>query len=93
MVFKGRRLISEIQIWRDKLQEKVEEIVENKYLQFTCDYWNSGGRLSINETETTSIVTCKVLPFLDLDVFRDDSGNLEFQVHQRKNQLLKYLNK
>ena len=39
------------------------------------------------------MVTGKVLPFLDLVLFWDDSGGLEFQVHRNKNQLLKYLNK
>ena len=35
----------------------------------------------------------KSLPFLEMELFWDNSGNLEFQVHQKKNQLLKYLNK
>ena len=39
------------------------------------------------------MVTDKVLPFLELEIFWDDSRNLEFQVHQNKTQLLKYLNK
>ena len=45
------------------------------------------------ETETTSMVTNRVFHFLDLGLFWDDSGRLEFQVHRKKNQLLKYLNK
>ena len=39
------------------------------------------------------MVTDKVFPFLDLELFWDDSGRLEFQVHEKKNQLLKYMNK
>ena len=39
------------------------------------------------------MVTDKVFPFLDLEFFWDESGRLEFQVHQKKNQLLKYLKK
>ena len=39
------------------------------------------------------MVTDKVSPFLDLEIFWDDSRNLESQVHQNKNQLLKYPNK
>ena len=65
----------------------------NDYLQFTCETWNPGGRPSRSETKTTSMVTNKVFPFLDLEFFWDDSGRLEFQVHRKKNQLLKYLNK
>ena len=92
-MFKGNKSLSEIQIWRDKFQEKVDEIAENDYLQLTCDTWNLGGRPSRNETETTSMVTNKVFPYLDIEFFWDDSGRLEFHVHQKKNQLLKYLNK
>ena len=39
------------------------------------------------------MITDKVFPFLDLELFWDDRGRLEFQFHQNKNQLLKYLNK
>ena len=53
LVFKGRRSKSEIQIWRDKFQEKIDKIAGNDYLQFTCESWNPGGRLSRNENETT----------------------------------------
>ena len=38
------------------------------------------------------MVKDKVFPFLYLDLFWDNSENLEFQVHGKKNQLLKYLN-
>ena len=39
------------------------------------------------------MVMDKVFPFHELELSWDDSGKLEFQVHQKKNQLLKYLNK
>ena len=39
------------------------------------------------------MVTDKLFPFLDIELFWDDSRKLEFQVHQKKNQLLNYLNK
>ena len=78
LVFKGRRSISEIRIWRDKSQEKVDEITGNDYLQLTCETWNTGGRLSKNKTETNSMVTDKVFPFLDLEFFWVNSRKLEF---------------
>ena len=34
----------------------------------------------------------KSLPLLNLEFFWDNSGRSEFQVHQNKNQLLKYPN-
>ena len=47
----------------------------------------------MTENETTSMITDKVFLFLDLELFWDDNQKLEFQVHHKKNQLLKYLNK
>ena len=47
----------------------------------------------MTKNETTSMITDKVFPFLDLELFWGNSGRLEFKVHQKKNQLLKYLNK
>ena len=67
LVFKGRRSISEIRIWRDKFEEKVDKIAGNDYLQFTCDTSNPGRQFPITETETTSMVTDKVFAFLDLE--------------------------
>ena len=46
LVFKGVRSISEIIIWRDKLQEKVDKISVNYFLPYICESWNSGGRQS-----------------------------------------------
>ena len=43
LVFKGKRSISDIRIWRDKFIEKVNGIVGNNYLQYNCDTWNLGG--------------------------------------------------
>ena len=35
----------------------------------------------------------KSFPLFDLEYFWDDSGRLEFQVHGKKNELIKYLDK
>ena len=65
---------------------------KNAY-KFTCETWNKGGCQSRNKTKTNSMVMDKGFPLLDLDMFWDDSGRLEFQVHQKKNQLINSLNK
>ena len=62
----------------------VDEIAGKYNLQLTCKNWNQGGSLSINETKTTSMVTYKVFSFLDLKLFWDNSGRLEFQVQRKK---------
>ena len=43
LVFKSRKLILEVRVWRYKFQQKVDEIECKDYLQVTCDYWNPGG--------------------------------------------------
>ena len=81
LVFKGRRSISEIRIWRDKFQEEIGEIAGNDYLQFTCETWNPGGCLSRNKTETSSMVTDTVFLFLDIELFwgtTKESWNFKF---------------
>ena len=65
-IFKGKISISDIQIWRDKFQDKFDEIVGNYYSQFTCDTWNPGVRPSRNETKITSMVMEKSFPLFDL---------------------------
>ena len=93
LVFKAKRSIPEIQIWKDKFQEKVDEISGNYYLQLTCETWNPGRCPSRNETKTTSIISKKSSPIFDLELFWKKGGKLEFQIHQKKNQPLKHLSK
>ena len=40
--------MSDIIFWRDRLQENIDEIAWNDYLQFTCETWNPGGYPSKN---------------------------------------------
>ena len=48
LVVKGNRSLSNILIWRDKLQEKFNKIEGNGYFHFTCDTCNPDGRQSRN---------------------------------------------
>ena len=82
-----------IRIQRNKLQEKIDKIAGNEYLQFIYETQNPGGVPSGNETKTTSILMEKSFPLLVPDSFYYKSVKLEFQAHQKKNQLIKYLNK
>ena len=42
---------------------------------------------------TTSMVADKIFPLLEIELFLDNSGRLEFKIQWKKYQLLKYLNK
>ena len=50
LAFKGNISSSVIQIQRDIFIEKVNKIVGNYYLQFTCDTWNTSVTPPRNET-------------------------------------------
>ena len=68
-VFKGKRSISGIMIWRKIFQEKINEIAGNSYLQFRCETWNSGGCPYQSEANKFSMIIDKRLTFIDLDLF------------------------
>ena len=84
LVFKGNISNPEKQIWRDKSQEKFDEIAGNNYLQLTCETWITGGCLPINETKTTSMVTEKNSHSLTLKYFGTKVGSKNFNLFGEK---------
>ena len=58
LVFKGKRSMSDIRIWRNKFHEKFDEIARNEYLQFTCDRVVLSlrpGKDDMNQTQPLSV--------------------------------------
>ena len=49
--------------------------------------------LSRDKQDNVSETTSKTFPYLDLEFLWNTDGKLEYQVHQKPNQKLKYLNK
>ena len=80
LVLKGKISKSDIRIWKDKSQEKINEIAGNKYIHFTCETWYPRVRPSRNETKTNSMVTEKVSHYLTSNylLLIVDSKNLKF---------------
>ena len=48
---------------------------------------------SRDKQDNVSEIASKTFPYLDLELIRNADGELEYQVHQKPNQKLKYLNK
>jgi GIY-YIG catalytic domain len=95
-VFKGRWSYEEIVKWRNDFQRAVNKLAGGTFLQFTCSMWWDISKIALPESEreeSTSIVEDSKFPYLDMELFWSEKGELKFQVHLKPNQKLKYLNK
>ena len=91
MVFDSPRSKREINEWLKMFQKKVDELAECDCLQFTAEVWGiKDDEKIINENLT--IINDKVFPYLDMEMYWTDRGDLNFQIHMKPNQKLKYLN-
>ena len=93
LVFKGKKSLSEIKKWREDFQSKVNKIAGNEYLQFICKIWMPNTSLSRDKQDYILEIATNTFPYLDLEFLWNTDGELEYQVHQKPNQQLKYLNK
>ena len=93
LVFKGKKSLSDIKRWREDFQSRVNKIAGNEYLQFTCEIWMPNPRPSKYKKDYVSEIATKTFPYLDLEFIWNADGELEYQVHRKPNQQLKYLNK
>ena len=69
----------------------MNEITGNDYLKFTCEIWKADSRESRQKYHYVSECTVNAFLFLDLEMFWNESSKLEFRVHKKPNQKLKYL--
>ena len=63
---------------------------------FTLDIWNPNNKIELTSESVTRVVSIsrsKYLPYLDTAMFWIKDNNLQFMVHKKKDQKLKYLNK
>ena len=94
-VLNGKWNYQDIVNWRNQFQESVNQLAEGDYLQFTCDVWLDKTRRESPEKGFDKNVTIqkgKTFPFLDMELLWSSKGELQFQVHLKPNQELKYLN-
>jgi hypothetical protein len=94
-VFPGNISYADGTEWLNKFQEKVDEITGNDWLQFTMEIWKAGEHEipDIDKKSKVQINNGAWFPFLDMEMSWNNEGDLEFGVHLKQNQLLKYPNK
>jgi uncharacterized Zn-finger protein len=95
-IFKGQWSYEMIVDWRNNFQKKVNKLAGASYLQFTCSVWlDKAKRLSPTTDSNKSVSTERknVFPYLDMEMSWSNNDELNFRVHLKPNQKLKYLNK
>ena len=92
-VIDGKKSTEELVKWLEKFQAKVNELTGSDCLQFTLDIWDPDSPEG-EETgnENVSINRDPKFPYLDMELYWRESA-LEFRVHLKPNQQLKYLNR
>mgnify|MGYP001787478984 FL=1 len=94
-VFNNKLSYDDISKWRSKFQKSVNRLAGGTYLQFTCSVWLDQSRRElppIQDDQMISIESDNYFPYLDTELIWSDEGDLQFQVHLKPNQQLKYLN-
>jgi hypothetical protein len=90
-VFNGKWSASELHKWWSGLQEEINEIAEGTYFQVTMVIWDPEG--AKQTMGSVSVSNTKSFPYLGMELFLSVSGALNFRVHLKENQHLKYLNR
>jgi hypothetical protein len=90
-VFKGSKTTGKIANWLSTFQNRVNNLAGSEFLEFTADAWENNkddGR----KHRAVGATNKDYFPFLDMEVYWSTEGNLQFKVHLKENQMLKYLN-
>jgi hypothetical protein len=91
-IFKGPVTTSKVAKWLRIFQARVNNLADSKFLEFTMEVWgnNRDDRRKYKAAGTTNK---DYFPFLDMEMYWSLEGNLQFRVHLKENQVLKYLNR
>ena len=95
-IFKGIKSYNQVTEWRNKFQERVNELAEGDYLQFTCEIWADPNIQPMETSDTddkVKITNKPYFPYLDVQLSWYNGETLQFGVHLKENQQLQYLNK
>jgi hypothetical protein len=94
-VFDGTYLYSYYAEWRNQFQTTVNALAEGESLQYTLAIWLDGTKrcAPLHEFDSqVSVVTDDRSLYLDMELKWGDLDDLQFQVHLKPKQQLKYLN-
>ena len=83
-------MVLELHKWWKGLQEEINEIAEGTYFQVTMVIWEPEG--TKQTIGSISVSNTNSFPYLDMELFWSTSGDLNFRVHLKENQRLKYHN-
>ena len=92
VVFKDNLLKSEVAVWLERFQERIEELAESKFLKFTAVIWGND-KEDGKKYNNVSVNRSEYFPYLDMEMFWSTENDLNFRVHLKPNQQLKHLNK
>jgi hypothetical protein len=98
-VFKKDLQPLEISNWLSSFQNAINSVAGNNFLQFTAVVWKPNGDgidndiSPLSDDNKTQLESKTCFPYLDMELFWNEQGTLEFRVHLKPNQQLKYLNK
>ncbi len=92
VVFTNKRSSTEILKWLDQFQENVNKICGNEFLQFTAVLWSDDKNDVPSKCKRVTIESKNAFPFLDAELYWNSKQELNFRVHLKENQQLKYVN-
>jgi hypothetical protein len=91
-VLKGSVTTGEVAKWLGIFQARVNHLADSKFLEFTAEIWGNdkddGKKYKAVGTTNKNYFT-----FLDMEMHWSPEGHLQFRVHLKENQVLKYLNR
>jgi hypothetical protein len=90
-IFKGLVTTSELAKWLGIFQARVNNLTDSKFLEFTTEVWGND-RDNGRKYKAVGTTNKDYFPFLDMEMYWSPEGNLQFRVHLKENQVLKYLN-
>ena len=92
VIFEGNLKASKVGNWLKMFQAEVDKLAGSNYLKFTAKVWGEDKNdESIQEVVMVRGDDCFL--YLDMEMFWSKRGELQFRVHLKANQQLKYLNR
>ena len=80
-----------VKSWRDDFQRTINEALGSDRLHFTAVAWGADKEDGSELEDDVTVHVEENFPFLDMDMLWNDQ-ELQFKVHLKENQQLKYLN-
>ena len=88
----GKKTTDEIVDWLEEFQQRSDELCGSNSLVFTMEIWNPESPPDeVPRNKKVTICKEESFPYLDLEMYWRDE-DLQFRVHLKPNQELKYLN-